>query len=112
MWPRSWTTRGPMSRYLAGSRSCHTLACSITWSSPEMSLGKSWLLIATPASGSGNPHGTPESDGVSETRAASLWLRAEGLDQHGDVPGDHHGVHADHEHQRVLAELALAGRDQ
>ena len=33
--------RGPMSRYLAGSRSCHTSAGSTTWSSTEMINGRS-----------------------------------------------------------------------
>ena len=34
-------TRGPMSWYLAGSRSCHTWAGSMTWSSTEMIFGMS-----------------------------------------------------------------------
>src|SRR6476469_2691779 len=33
--------RGPTSRYFAGSRSDHTVAGSITWSSTEMILGSS-----------------------------------------------------------------------
>src|ERR1700681_898783 len=35
------TMRGPTSRYLAGSRSCHTSAGSTTWSSTEMINGRS-----------------------------------------------------------------------
>ncbi|GAA3106940.1 hypothetical protein GCM10010449_32370 [Streptomyces rectiviolaceus] len=33
------TTRGPLSRYRAGSRSCQTWAGSTVWSSTEMILG-------------------------------------------------------------------------
>src|SRR3954463_4102869 len=41
MCPRFWMTCGPFSLNLAGRRSCHTFACSMTWSSTEMIRGKS-----------------------------------------------------------------------
>src|ERR1700689_2464383 len=34
------TIRGPMSAYLEGRRSCHTLGGSTTWSSTEMIIGR------------------------------------------------------------------------
>src|SRR6185295_9811693 len=49
MWPRFWMTRGPASRYFAGSRSCHTFACSMTWSSTEMIRGKSSITLRPPS---------------------------------------------------------------
>src|SRR3954469_13405615 len=48
MCPRFWMTCGPFSLNLAGRRSCHTFACSMTWSSTEMIRGKSSMSGIVP----------------------------------------------------------------
>ena len=49
-------TLGPTSLYLAGSRSCHTLAGSTTWSSAETIFGIAGIRTSPPGS---LPNGCP-----------------------------------------------------